>query len=113
MRSLFRKPATVPEITADELASRISAGERVQVIDVRERSEWNDGHIPNSTLIPLGDFAARINQIKRDQPVVMVCRSGNRSYYAAAALHSAGYTDVWNLTGGVIAWNRARHPLER
>ncbi|RIK43533.1 MAG: rhodanese-like domain-containing protein [Chloroflexi bacterium] len=112
MRALFRR-STTPQITPAELQARIAAGERVQLIDVRERSEWNQGHIPGSLHIPLGELQRNAGRVARDLPVVMVCRSGNRSGQATAAFQSAGYSNVLNLDGGVLAWANARLPLER
>lgn len=113
IRSLFRPAPAVPAITAVELSTRLSNGEQLQLVDVRERHEWNEGHIPGSVHIPLGDLQARVGKIARDRTVVMICRSGNRSYHATAALQAAGFTNVVNLDGGVIAWGRAGLRLER
>lgn len=112
MRSLLRR-TPMPEIKPAALSARLTAGERLQLVDVRERSEWDAGHIAGSLHIPLGELQQRIGQIARDQPVVMVCRSGNRSGQATAALQAAGYSNVVNLDGGVLAWSAARLPLER
>ncbi|CAI9410456.1 rhodanese-like domain-containing protein [Nocardioides sp. T2.26MG-1] len=74
------------------------------LLDVREPDEWRAGHIRGSVHVPLG--ALDPTGIPRDVPVVAVCRSGNRSGTAAAALAAHGY-DVVNLAGGVTAWQRA------
>lgn len=113
MRLFSRSTPAVAEMSASELATKTKAGENVQILDVRELSEWTEGHIPGSIHIPLGDLGARLQELDPQRPLVAVCRSGNRSMHAATALQRAGFTEVANLTGGVVAWGRARLPLER
>ncbi len=76
----------------------------IVVIDVREPDEFAEGRIPGSTLIPLGELAERTDEVPTDKPVVMVCRSGNRSAEAVRLLQKAGFTNIHNMTGGMIAW---------
>ena len=79
---------------------------RVQIIDVREATEFNGplGHIEGTQLIPLGELAARAGCIARDRPVVAVCRSGARSAQACVILQRLGVGDVANLAGGMLRW---------
>jgi glyoxylase-like metal-dependent hydrolase (beta-lactamase superfamily II)/rhodanese-related sulfurtransferase len=81
------------------------------ILDVREESEFVGelGHIPDSTLIPLRKLQYQIGDlnIDRDDPIVVVCRSGVRSTTAAAMLTGMGYNHVSNLKGGMLAWNEA------
>lgn len=85
------------------------------VLDVREASEYNGGHVLNSTLIPLGTLKARLDELEkyRDRPMVVVCRSGSRSGTACAILAKHGYAHAYNLAGGVLAWQRNNLPLEK
>jgi rhodanese-related sulfurtransferase len=96
-----------PEISVHEAAERIAAG--AVLVDVRQPEEWNAAHIAGATLIPLGELAARAGEIPSDGPVVVVCRSGNRSSMATEALRAAGY-DAYNLEGGMIAWTATGLP---
>jgi rhodanese-related sulfurtransferase len=98
-----------PEIAAAEAAEEIAAG--ALVVDVREPIEWDAGRISGAVLIPLGELGARVDELPRDRRMVIVCRTGSRSSYAAGALHGAGY-DVANLRGGLAAWTAGSHPLE-
>ncbi len=82
----------------------------VFVLDVREQGEWDAGHIDEAVHIPMGDLNARIDELPKDQPIVAVCRSGNRSRAVTDALHRAGYT-AHNLEGGMHAWQRAGLPF--
>ncbi|WP_126284203.1 rhodanese-like domain-containing protein [Burkholderia stagnalis] len=78
----------------------------VQVVDVRESAEFTGplGHIPDATLIPLGELAARAGELARERPVVTVCRAGGRSAQATVILRQAGFDAVANLGGGMLRW---------
>lgn len=82
------------------------------MLDVREPGEWTAGHIPGATLIPLGQLAARVGELPRDQPIVVVCRSGNRSAEGRDILLRAGFTAVTSLDGGMTDWAQAGLPIE-
>ena len=84
--------------------------DRVQIIDVRESAEWNAGHIEGAVHIPMGQLAARQDDIATDRPVVCVCRSGARSGQVVRALARAGY-NAHNMEGGMKAWSRAGLPF--
>lgn len=85
------------------------------VLDVREQSEYDAGHVLNSKLIPLGKLKERLGELEkfRDQPIVVVCRSGNRSGTACSLLGKQGFTQAYNLAGGVLAWQKDKLPLEK
>jgi rhodanese-related sulfurtransferase len=83
-----------------------------QVIDVREPEEWNDGHIKEATLIPLGTLTQKLSQIDQKKPVLVVCRSGRRSANASKILGSQGF-QVFNLNGGMIKWQSNNLPVMR
>jgi rhodanese-related sulfurtransferase len=76
------------------------------LLDVREPPEWQAGHIEEAVHIPMGQLNARIDEIPRDQPIVAICRSGNRSQAVTDALNRAGFT-AHNLKGGMHAWEAA------
>ena len=78
-----------------------------------EPDEYAEGHIAGSTLIPLGQLANRISKLPQDRPIVAVCRSGNRSSVALSVLTRAGFTNVLNLRGGMLAWARGGLPVKR
>ncbi|OWW21947.1 rhodanese-like domain-containing protein [Noviherbaspirillum denitrificans] len=85
------------------------------VIDVREPHEYNEVHAPGSLLVPLGQLAARANEFRafENRPVVLICRSGQRSAAAAELLVQQGFKSVHNVQGGIIAWEKAGLPVER
>jgi rhodanese-related sulfurtransferase len=92
---------------ADALALR-EAG--AFILDVRQPEEWTAGHIPDATLIPLGDLSARIAEVPRDRKVVVVCRSGNRSAQGRDILLGAGHPSVTSMAGGMNDWAAAGYP---
>lgn len=85
------------------------------VLDVREDGEYKAGHILNSKLIPLGKLGERVGELEKykEQPVVVVCRSGHRSGMACALLGKQGFTQAYNLAGGIMAWQKANLPVEK
>jgi len=86
----------------------------VQILDVREDDEFTGplGHIEDAVLIPLGQLVARVDELRRDRPVVAVCRAGSRSAQATAILQQAGFVDIANLHGGMLRWRAEGHPVE-
>lgn len=93
-------------ITAEELKARIDAGEKINLIDVREPQENAEFNI-NGTLIPLGKVQTmQLDEIEdlKDEELVIYCRSGNRSGQACMFLDAMGYKNTKNLVGGMIAW---------
>ncbi len=85
------------------------------VLDVREPAEFKEGHILNATLIPLGKLSQRVGELEkyRDHPMVVVCRSGNRSGSACALLSKQGFTQVHNLGGGMMGWQGSNLPVSK
>lgn len=91
-------------ITVQELNAKLKAGETLQIIDVRESHEVEACSI-NGTHIPMGEILARANEIKRDIPVVVHCKSGARSAAVVTALeNNLGLNNLHNLQGGILAW---------
>lgn len=97
--------AAYRQISQEEAKEMMDAGDAV-VLDVREQSEYDEGHIPGAVLLPVGsideDTAAAVIP-EKSATVLVYCRSGNRSKTAAAALAELGYTDVCEF-GGINTW---------
>ena len=85
------------------------------VLDVREPGEFQSGHLLNARLIPLNKLKERIGELEKykDKPIVVVCRSGSRSGTACVSLAKQGFTQAYNLTGGVLAWQKAKMPIQK
>jgi glyoxylase-like metal-dependent hydrolase (beta-lactamase superfamily II)/rhodanese-related sulfurtransferase len=89
--------------------------EDIILVDVREPQEFTGdlGHVPGAQLVPLANVVARSTEWDRDRDIVLVCRSGRRSAHAAAELAKRGFRHLYNLRGGMLAWNAAELPVER
>ena len=99
------------EITASELKARLDAGEKIQIIDVRQPDEHAFARINGSKLIPLGDIIRRMDEIDPARETVIHCKMGGRSARAIQALQQAGFTgELKNLVGGITAWSNDVDP---
>lgn len=83
----------------------------VQVIDCREQNEWDAAHVEGTTLMPLDTIPQRMSELDKNQPVIVVCRSGRRSLLAAQQMAAAGFSNVKSMNGGLIAWAELGYPL--
>lgn len=110
-RESGRAMGSVEQVTAEQVAPLVTAG-AVQLIDVRNSSEWEAAHVPGVPNIPLATLSERMHEISRHAPVVVHCLAGGRSSIAASVLKAHGFTDVVNLTGGFQAWQKAGLPID-
>ncbi|HVL48364.1 MAG TPA: rhodanese-like domain-containing protein [Candidatus Thermoplasmatota archaeon] len=101
----------VKEVDARAAAKAREAG--AVVLDVREGFEHRGSRIPGSLNVPLGELTSRLAEVPRDRPVVVHCAVGARGRVAAAILDEAGYGDVANLAGGIVAWKREGLEVEK
>lgn len=97
------------EVTAQQAKELIGQG--ALLIDVREQVEWISGHAPEASHVPLGYVLEAIPNLPRDEKVVVICRSGNRSMHAVMAMREAGI-DAVNLAGGMHAWHEAGYVVQ-
>jgi adenylyltransferase/sulfurtransferase len=104
----------VPEITSAELSHRLANGNGVTIVDVRERDEFVQGHIPGAVFIPRGYLELQIEQHEpdRSRALVVYCAGGVRSILAARNLQEMGYSDVTSLIGGFNGWKSAGQPFK-
>jgi adenylyltransferase/sulfurtransferase len=100
-----RETGTVPAISVHELKRKMDAGERFELIDVRESFEYEIARIGAAKLIPLREIVARKDELQREQPIIVHCHSGRRSGEAVRLLQQRGFTNVYNLEGGIDAWS--------
>lgn len=98
---------TIKTISADQTKKLVSSSEfeQYQVIDVRQPGEYEQGHIPSALLIPLGDLPTRFSELDFDKETIAYCRSGVRSKSACQILSQLGISSIYNMTGGIIAYN--------
>ncbi len=82
------------------------------ILDVRTQEEWDAGHVPNATLIPLDQLESRLSELPEDQEIVVICRSGNRSATGRDILLSSGFENVTSVAGGFNQWTANGYPVE-
>lgn len=111
---LFGRMSGVKQIGPQE-AVMLFNHEDALMLDVREQSEWSDGHIAKARHIPLGKLKDRLSELEKfkGKPIIAVCRSGNRSGSACGTLKKAGFENLHNLAGGMQAWEQAGLPREK
>jgi hydroxyacylglutathione hydrolase len=96
--------------TPQEMSRKVASGE-VVLFDVRNQAEWNEGHIEQAQHQFLGRLPQTAKDLPHNRPILVQCRSGARSAVGASVLQAAGYKDVINLTGGIMAWTEAGLPV--
>jgi sulfur-carrier protein adenylyltransferase/sulfurtransferase len=100
----------VPEVTIDQVRERVTGnGKDIVLVDVREREEYREGHLPGALSLPRGFLEMRVEQAvpDRNAPIIAYCQGGTRSLMAARALKEMGYQDVVSMSGGFGAWKGA------
>jgi sulfur-carrier protein adenylyltransferase/sulfurtransferase len=106
--------AEIEEIDISRAKELVEGDDPPALVDVRERDEWDEGHLPGAIHIPRGNLESRVEQAvpDKERPVVVYCASGSRSAFGAKTLEELGYTDVVSLSGGFTEWKRAGFPFE-
>ncbi len=104
--------AEIGEIDVSSAAPLLEEG--TVFLDVRERDEWDEGHIPGAMHLPRGNLESRIENAvpDRSRRVVVYCATGARSAFATKTLEELGYEDVVNLAGGIVEWKRSGFPTQ-
>ncbi len=109
--------AAYTEITTEQLYQRIELGEKLLLIDVRTPEEYVGklGHVAGAKLLPLQEIDRWVKNLEdqKDQEIILICRSGNRSGVAARYLIEHGFKKVVNVVGGMRDWNQKGFPIER
>jgi len=100
------------DITPSELAEELRAGVELDLVDVREPHELEISRIEGARVIPLGQLASRINELKQNDDIVLICKAGVRSTRALHILLGAGFQRLHNLKGGMNAWAKEVDPSQ-
>ena len=104
-------PPEVPAVDPAEAKDLVDDG--ALLVDVREPNEWNEARIPGAVLKPMSDIDRWYADLPRDTKIVVQCRTGNRSAHVVHALTTqAGFDNVVNLAGGIVAWAHAELPVD-
>ncbi len=105
--------ATLPQVSPPDLARRRAAERDLIVLDVREPSEWAEGHVAGARHIPMREVPQRVAELPRDRRIAVVCAGGARSSLVASVLERQGFTELLNVWGGMTGWTQAGLPLAR
>src|SRR5213080_3206514 len=105
-----RADQAVPTISVHDVKHKMDAREAFQLIDVRETFEYEIARIDGAKLIPLGEIADRADELPREQLIVVHCHSGQRSAQAVRLLRQRGFSNIYNLEGGIDAWSEQIDP---
>jgi hydroxyacylglutathione hydrolase len=108
-RSSGREMESLPLMDVHELHRRVAAGD-IDVLDVRQPAEWEGGHIDGATFITGARLPQRLAEVEGDRPLAVICGSGHRSSVGASLLQASGRRNVFNVAGGMGAWNSAGYP---
>lgn len=103
---------SVPSISAEELNEKLKFGKHPLVLDVRQPEEFRTGHINGAKLMPLNELPRKMSELPKGREIVCICASGSRSSSAAKTLAKEGFT-VFNVQGGMLAWRRAKLPMQK
>ena len=101
-----------PSLTAAEVNEKLKFGKHPLVLDVRQPDEYRQGHIAGAKLIPLNELHRRMKELPQGREIVCVCASGSRSASAAKILSKDGFS-VFDMQGGMLAWRRAKLPVQK
>jgi rhodanese-related sulfurtransferase len=108
---MFAQSPHIPSVSVDEVDELVEQGARL--IDIRERNEWDEARIAGADLKPMSEIDGWYQDLPRDRQIILYCRSGSRSAQAVHALTTqADFENVYNMTGGIIAWADAQLPVE-
>jgi len=100
----------IKEMSPAEFVARRDQGEAPVLLDVREDWELGIARIDGAVHIPMGDVPARLGELAPERELVVLCRSGGRSAQVARYLERQGFSSVWNLAGGILAWAQQVDP---
>lgn len=98
--------ATIPQMTVEELRTRLDGRQGLTVVDVRTRKEWDAGHLDEATHVPVGDVESHAASLAGKGPLAIMCEGGFRSSLASSLLARAGAGEVINVTGGMAAYRQ-------
>jgi rhodanese-related sulfurtransferase len=109
---VYGKYTSIDVVTANNM---ITSGTypNLTILDVRTQSEYDEGHLENAVLIPVTELESRVDEILqyRDTEIIVYCKGGGRSAQASSILDSNNFTKVFNVLGGITAWESAGYPV--
>lgn len=113
MFSLFSN--SLPQSSAEDVKASLDNNEKVKILDVRTPEEYKEGHIRDSVLLPVDEVKEKVEKVlpNKDQKIYVHCRSGMRSAKATKEMLTLGYSNVHNMQGGIVAWEKQGFPVKK
>lgn len=106
-----RERATYKNVSVAEAKAMMESTPSLLILDVSSEGEYAQGHLKGAINIPLSDLLGRINEFDMNSPILVYCRTGKRSAQACSALVELGFTRVYNMEGGIVAWMNSGYPV--
>jgi rhodanese-related sulfurtransferase len=98
------------DVTVEEAKSLIESNSSLIILDVRTQEEYDSGHIEGSILIPVSELEDRLDELSKEEELLIYCRTGNRSTSSVNILKENGYTKIFHMKDGIVAWIQAGYP---
>jgi len=102
----------VENISVEEVFEIITSGEDYIILDVRTLEEFNQGHLEGALHIPVDELEGRLDELSEEKPIIVHCKSGGRSKTASNLLIENGFTQVYDMSGGILEWEQEGYPME-
>ena len=104
------QPISLGDVSAEEAARLIGTLNNLVILDVRTQEEYDVEHIQNAVLIPVQELENRVDELFKDETLLVYCRTGNRSQTAVTILEENGFTKIYHMNGGITTWKSAGYP---
>jgi rhodanese-related sulfurtransferase len=113
--SLFAQAQSVKKLDPQNFEKKLKESKEAILIDVRTPGEYAQGHLANATLIDINsdDFKSRVAKLNKSKPVFVYCKAGSRSGSAVDIMEDMGFKEIYDLSGGITAWQKANKPIEK
>lgn len=113
--SLFAEAQGVKRLDPQNFDLKLKQSKDPILVDVRTAGEYEQGHLANALLIDIysNDFKSRLSKLDKSKPVFVYCKAGSRSGSAVDVLLEMGFKEIYDLSGGIIAWRQANKPIEK
>lgn len=115
LMSFLAQAQSVKRLDPQNFEKKLKESKEPILVDVRTAGEYAQGHLANALLIDINsnDFKSRANKLDKSKPVFVYCKAGSRSSAAADVLSDLGFKEIYDLNGGIMAWQRANKPIEK
>jgi len=113
--SLFVEAQTIRKLDPQNFEKQLKESKDPILVDVRTPGEYAQGHLANAVLIDIysDDFKSRVGKLDKTKPVFVYCKAGSRSGAAVGVFTEMGFKEIYDLSGGITAWQRASKPIEK